>query len=85
VVGYAIFEMALFSYVRQIVSNQYALDLIERDLVIASVVEPSSTRIFVVSHLLGHLKPAAVAQVLRDPGSPEGVAPDLGSHLRPYA
>lgn len=34
-----------------------------------------------VGHLLSHLEPPIVAQVLRDPGGPERMATDLRGHV----
>ena len=47
-------------------SNQYPLDFIERDLVIAAVVEACGPGALVVGHLLRDFELAAVAQVIRD-------------------
>ena len=59
------------------ISNQYPLDLIERDLIVAPVVEAGGSRALVIGHLLRDLELAAVAQVLGDAGGAEGVAADL--------
>lgn len=61
--------------------DQEALDLIERDLIVAPVAEPGGASTLVVGHLLGDLKSTAIAQVLHDPGSLEGVVPDFGGHI----
>ena len=54
--------------------NQNPLDLVERDLVVASVVEPGGAGGFVVGHLLRHFEFAPVPQILRDAGGAEAVA-----------
>jgi hypothetical protein len=60
------------------VSDHNPLDLIERDLVAAPVVEAGSPGRLMGGHLLGGLQPAAVLEVGRYPGGAEGVAADLG-------
>ena len=62
-------------------SNQDALDLIERDLILAAVVKPGGASTFVVGHLLGDFKFSAIAQVLGNAGGAEGVATDAGFHM----
>jgi len=52
-----------------------ALDLIERDLVVAAVVEHGRAGAFMRRHLLGVLEQAAVEQIDGDAGGAEAVAP----------
>src|SRR5271167_545228 len=59
-------------------SNQNPLDLIEADLVVASVVEAGGAGAFVVGHLLRDFQLAAVPKVLGNAGSAEGMAADRG-------
>jgi len=54
------------------------LDLIERDLIAAPIVELRSARAFVRRHLLGVFEESAVFEVDGDAGRAEGVAPKLG-------
>ena len=61
-------------------SNQDALDLVERDLIVAAVVEAGCTGRLVIGHLLRHFELAAVPQVLRDPGRAKAVTADFGAH-----
>ena len=49
-------------------------------MIVSPIVESGGARTLMVGHLLGHLEPPAVAQVLRDAGSPEGVAANLSGH-----
>ena len=55
--------------------------LIERDLILAPVVESSGAGAFVICHLLGDFKFSAIAKVLGDGDRPEGVATDAGLHI----
>lgn len=57
--------------------NQYPLDFIEADLVVAAVVQAGGPRALVVGHLLRHFELAAVAQVFRDASGAETVAADF--------
>jgi hypothetical protein len=59
-------------------SNHNPLDLIERDLIAASVIEAGSPGRLMGDHLLGDLQPAAVLEVGRDSGGAEGVAAYFG-------
>jgi len=52
-------------------SNPDPLNLIERDLIIAAVIEARRSGGFMVRHLLRHFKHAAIEQVFRDPRRPE--------------
>jgi hypothetical protein len=54
------------------------LNLVERYLIAAPVIESSRPGRLVRGHLLGDLEPAAVLEVGSDAGGPEGVAADLG-------
>src|ERR1035437_7814197 len=58
--------------------NHNPLDLIERDLIAAPVIEAGSPGRLMGGHLLGDLQPAAVLEVSRYPGGAEGVGGDLG-------
>ena len=60
------------------------LDLIERDLVVAAVVELGRARAFVRGHLLGVLEEAAVEQIDGDPGSAEAVAANARQEFRNF-
>ena len=62
-------------------SNPNPLDLIERDLIIAAVIEAGCSGGFMIRHLLRHFKHAAVAQVFRDTRRAEAMAADLGKYL----
>jgi len=55
------------------------LHLIEGNLIVALVIEPSGSSRLVADHLLGDLELAAVLQVGGDAGSAEAVGADLGS------
>ena len=59
-------------------ADKDALDLVERDLVGAAVVEAGGAGAFVVGHLLGDFEFAAIAEVFGDAGDAEVVAADLG-------
>ena len=59
-------------------SDHKPLDLIERDLIAAPVVEAVGAGALVVGHLLGDLQPTSILEVGRDPGGAKGVAADLG-------
>ena len=54
-----------------------SLHFVERNLIPAPVIEAGGPGAFVASHLLCNLQPAAVLQVVRDPGRPEAVAANL--------
>ena len=54
------------------------LDLIERDLVVAPVVEAGRPGRLMSGHLLGNLQLAAIPQISRDAGGTKGVAADFG-------
>jgi hypothetical protein len=58
-------------------SNQYSLDFIESELIVAPVVEAGGAGALMVRHLLRDFELAAVPQILRDAGRAEGVATDL--------
>ena len=58
-------------------SDHDPLDLIERHLILAPVVEPGRPSALVVGHLLRDLELAAVPRVLGNPGPPERMAADL--------
>ena len=59
-------------------SQNNSFDLIERDLIVASVIELCRARAFVRRHLLGVFQQPAVEQIDGDPGRPERVAAKLG-------
>jgi hypothetical protein len=63
-------------------SIHHPLDLIERDGVIAPVVEPRSARRLVDGHLLGDLQLAAVLQVRGNARGAEAVGADFGPDCR---
>src|SRR5207245_1900338 len=58
---------------RRLLQNN-PLDLIERDLVVAAIVELGRARAFVRSHLLRVLDETAIDQIDGDAGRPEAVA-----------
>ena len=62
-------------------SNSDPLDLIERDLIIAAVIEAGCPGGFMVRHLLRDFKHASVTQVFRDTRRAEAMAADLGKYL----
>src|SRR5271154_531390 len=57
-------------------SQNNALDLIERDLVVAPIVELGRACALVCCHLLGVFEQAAIKQIDGDAGGPEAVAAD---------
>src|SRR5947209_5690523 len=58
-------------------SNSYPLVLIERDFIVAPVVELSRTGRGVIGHLLSMLKRAAIFQVIGDARSPQTMISDF--------
>jgi hypothetical protein len=70
----------VFSFARVVcdLSNHDPLDLIERDLIVAPVIEAGGARALMVGHLLRDFELAAVAQVFGDAGGAEGVIADPG-------
>ena len=66
---------------RGTILNPDPLDLIERDLIIAAVIETGCSGGFVVCHLLRHFKHATVAKIFRDTRRAEAMAADPGQYL----
>src|ERR1700736_6367002 len=61
-------------------SDRDSLDFIERDFIIAAVIELGCPRRFVVSDLLRYFQLAAVLQIRRDPGRAESMIADACLH-----
>ncbi len=59
-------------------SNHNPLDLIERDLIGAPIIEARRAGTFMVGHLLGDFQLAPVAEIFRNPRRAEGMIADLG-------
>ena len=67
-------------------SKRNPLNLIERDLITAPVIEPSRSCRLMTGHVLGDLQLATVLEVSGDAGGAEAVGADFGSkpsRLRP--
>ena len=60
-------------------SYAHAVDLFQRDLTLAAVIQPRRPGGLMVGHLLCNLQLPAVAQVFRDTGGPEAVTADAGT------
>ena len=54
------------------------LNLIERDLVVAPIIELGRARALMRGHLLRMFEQPAIREIDRDAGGPEGVAAELG-------
>src|SRR5438874_4850855 len=65
-----------------VASNRNPLHLVERELVVAAVVELGSSGRLVVGHLLGLFQRASVFEVVGDTGGPESVAADSRGNRR---
>ena len=61
--------------------NPYTFDLIERNLIIAAVIETGCSGGFMVRHLLRYFKHAAVAQIFRDTRRTEAMTADPGHYF----
>ena len=81
--GSRYFDFHILDRARGTILNPNPLDLIERNLVIAAVIETGCSGRFMIRHLLCHFKHAAVAQVFRDTRRAEAMAADLGKYLHP--